>query len=571
MIRQPIIVILGHVDHGKTTLADKIRKTTVAQKEAGRITQHIGATEIPAETIKNICKDLIEAFKIEIKIPGLLFVDTPGHEAFTNLRKRGGSIADLAILVIDINQGIQPQTVESLEILRQYRVPFIIAANKVDTIISVEDYSITKVLKNLDPQKEYELDEKIYRIIGDLAQYGFSAERYDRVSDFTREVIIIPTSGITGLGIAELLLFITGLSQKYLEKRLEIHPNSPAVGSVLEVKEMKGVGLVADAIIYDGHLKVGDTIYFATEEGIKKTRLKALLKPKPLKDIRATNEFYHVDEVYAAAGVRIVGQDLEGILPGSPISTVEEYVKETMKIDIKTENVGVIIKADTIGSLEALAKILESKNVPISRYGIGPITKEDVAFCEVMREKDRYLGVILGFNVKCAEDFGDIVPILTDSVIYNLLDKYEKWKEQEREKEKKEKLEKLPSPAKIQVLPNCIFRRSDPAIVGVKVLAGILKPNIKLMDSEGLKVGEIKAIQDKGQSIKEAKPGAEVAISIQGGVVGRNIEEDDILYTYMTERDLKEMKAVLHLLSDDQKNVLREIAEIVLKKKQSNN
>jgi translation initiation factor 5B len=242
-----------------------------------------------------------------------------------------------------------------------------------------------------------------------------------------------------------------------------------------------------------------------------------------------------------------------------------------MKIDIKTENVGVIIKADTIGSLEALAKILESKNVPISRYGIGPITKEDVAFCEVMREKDRYLGVILGFNVKCAEDFGDIVPILTDSVIYNLLDKYEKWKEQEREKEKKEKLEKLPSPVKIQILPNCIFRRSDPAIVGVKVLAGILKPNIKLMDSEGLKVGEIKAIQDKGQSIKEAKPGAEVAISIQGGVVGRNIEEDDILYTYMTERDLKEMKAVLHLLSDDQKNVLREIAEIVLKKKQSNN
>jgi translation initiation factor 5B len=546
-----------------TTLLDAIRKTTVAQKEAGRITQHIGATEVPKEIIENICKDLIQQFKIEIKIPGLLFIDTPGHEAFTNLRKRGGSIADFAVLVIDINQGIQPQTVESLNILREFKVPFLIATTKVDTIIKEKEYSFLKVLKKIDPRLEVQLDEKIYKLIGDLSQYGFNAERFDRVTDFTREVVIIPTSGVTGLGIAELLLFITGLSQKYLKNRLEIDENSPVMGNVLEVKEMQGVGLVADSIIYEGKLKVGDTIYFMTLEGIKETKVKALLKPKPLKDIRVVKEFYNVDEVYAASGVRIVGQDLEGIIPGSPISTNKELVQKEMKVDIETSEEGVIIKADTIGSLEALAKLLKANNIPISKYGIGEITKEDIAFCEVMREKNRYLGVILGFNVKPVEAE---VPIIVDNVIYKILEKYEQWKIEEREREKKEKLEKITLPVKLKVLPQYIFRKSDPAIFGVKILKGVLKPGFKLMDSEGLKVGEVKGIQSNNMPLKEAKEGEEVAISVQGGVIGRNIDEDDTLYSFLTDEEIKILRSAFHLLDESQKEVLREIIEIKLKK-----
>jgi len=134
MLRQPIITVLGHVDHGKTTLLDKIRKTAIAAKEAGGITQAIGTTEIPTNVIKTLCGKLLERFKIKLIISGLLFIDTPGHEAFTTLRKRGGSIADLAILVIDINEGIMPQTIESLEILKVSRIPFIIALNKIDRI-----------------------------------------------------------------------------------------------------------------------------------------------------------------------------------------------------------------------------------------------------------------------------------------------------------------------------------------------------------------------------------------------------------------------------------------------------
>jgi translation initiation factor 5B len=131
-IRQPIVSVLGHVDHGKTSLLDYIRGSTVAAREAGAITQHIGATEVPINAIYNVCGELLKGKKFTL--PGLLFIDTPGHHAFTTLRIRGGSLADIAILIVDINEGFKPQTYESLRILKQYKTPFIVVANKIDAI-----------------------------------------------------------------------------------------------------------------------------------------------------------------------------------------------------------------------------------------------------------------------------------------------------------------------------------------------------------------------------------------------------------------------------------------------------
>src|SRR3989338_9048939 len=134
MLRQPIIAILGNVDSGKTQLLDTIRNTAIVESEPGRITQSIGCSIIPIESIKKICGNMLENLKLEIKIPGFLIIDTPGHAAFTSLRKRGGNLADMAILVVDVNDGIKVQTIECIGILRQYKTPFVIALNKIDLI-----------------------------------------------------------------------------------------------------------------------------------------------------------------------------------------------------------------------------------------------------------------------------------------------------------------------------------------------------------------------------------------------------------------------------------------------------
>ncbi|MGC9099567.1 MAG: translation initiation factor IF-2, partial [Candidatus Micrarchaeia archaeon] len=413
MIRQPIIVVMGHVDHGKTTLLDKIRNTAIANREAGGITQHIGASEVPIEVINKICKKILSTFKAKITIPGLLFIDTPGHEAFTNLRKRGGSVADLAILVVDVTKNFEPQTYEAIEILRQYKTPFIIAANKIDLITGWHanpNESFTETIAKQQQNVANELENRIYEIIGKLSELGFNSERFDRVKDFQREVVIIPVSAKTGEGIPELLLYAAGLSQKFLEARLNIEVNGPGKGSIIEKKEEKGLGTTIDVVLYNGTLKVNDNIAFATSTGIGISKIKALLKPKPLQELReSSSKFYYVESVSAACGVKISGTNLEDALPGSlVISTDYPNYENEIKAEIAdlfaTERRGVVLKADSIGTLEAVSKLLSGIGVSISKKGLGNVTKRDVLDAYAMRALDPYSAVVLAFGVKIDED-----------------------------------------------------------------------------------------------------------------------------------------------------------------------
>jgi len=580
-IRQPIVTVLGHVDHGKTTMLDKIRKTSVQRKEAGGITQHIGATEVPIEVIAEISKPLAKMFPVQFKIPGLLFIDTPGHEAFTNLRKRGGSIADIAVLVIDINQGVQPQTKEAIEILKTYRVPFIVAANKVDAITgwnSVENAPISESLKRQRPDVLAELDTKIYQLVGQLAEFGFDSDRFDRVTDVTKQVLIIPTSGRTGEGIPELLLYLAGLSQKYLEKRLEIDENAPGKGVVLEIKEETGVGTTLTTIVYDGVMRRGDTIVFGTKNGPKTTRIRALLKPKPLDEIRTPRDkFRSVEEVHAAAGVKIAAPDIEDAIPGAPVLVVrskedEEKAKEVVKrelasISFETDEIGLIVKADTLGSLEALVGILRAHGYPVKKAEIGNVSKHDVVEADVVRQRDRYLGVIIAFNVALEPGVdGEAarlnVPIIQEQVIYRIMERYEQWREEEREREKKEKLSKLILPGKFQILEGYVFRRSDPAIVGVKVLGGVLRAKWPVMREDGKVIGTIKGMQKDKKSVEEAHAGDELAVAIQGPLVGRHVFEGDVIYTAVPSEHAREILRNKHLVPDEYVEVLQEIIEI---------
>ncbi|HYX72629.1 MAG TPA: translation initiation factor IF-2, partial [Nitrososphaera sp.] len=427
-LRQPIVVVLGHVDSGKTSLLDNVRGTAVQAREVGGITQHIGASFLPVQTIKEITGPLYtKLVKTEAAIPGLLVIDTPGHEVFANLRTRGGSAADIAIVVVDVNKGFEAQTIESMDILKKRRVPFVIALNKLDMVAGWRTSTrfISEDVKRQDAAVQTLLDEKIYSVVGILSRLGYQSEGFWRVKDFTKEVAIVPVSARTGVGIAELLAVLVGLTQQYMGKKLERHIKDAARGIILEFSEETGLGPSANIILLDGILHQGDSIVVGKRDGAVSTRIKALLLPKPLDEMRdPRDKFKQVNEVIAAAGLKITSPDLEGVLAGSPVYVYNnnnnnnhgknkdelDHLKSLVESEVKnaivsnTQTSGVILKCDTIGSLEAIVDLLKKANVPIRIADIGNITRRDIVEAAAVKENNRYLGVMLGFNVKVLED-----------------------------------------------------------------------------------------------------------------------------------------------------------------------
>ncbi len=547
-IRQPIAVVLGHVDHGKTTLLDRIRGTSVAAREPGQITQWIGASFIPARTVSEICGPLLSRFKLRIEIPGLLFIDTPGHETFSNLRKRGGSAADVAVLVIDVTKGIEPQTVESLNILKARKTPFLICCNKIDAIPgwkSVPEGSYLANAGNQRPEVLTDLDNRLYTMMGVLSRYGFRSDRFDRITEFAKTVALVPASAKTGEGLPELMAMLVGLTQGYMRSELATG-SGPAEGTVLEVKEEPGLGVTIDCMIYNGRLSVDDQILLAGRRGIISTRVRALLLPKPMDEIRdPRDKFTRADFVDAAAGVKIAASDLDEAVAGSPLYALGEstrrkdlekkILEEVETVKVRTDQSGVVVKADALGSLEALTTSLAVSNVPVRLADVGDVSRRDVVEAEAVRAKDRYLGVVISFNTKVLPDAEEEVkvsgiPVFRGDIIYHVLEEYTRWVEGQRSAGIKAEMDLLIRPGKARLLKGFVFRRSDPAIVGVEILEGVIKAKSPLVNSDGKRVGAVLRIQDQGKDVGEAVAGKQVAISIDKPMVGRHIFEGDILY-----------------------------------------
>ncbi len=572
MIRQPIITVLGHVDHGKTSLLDAIRNSRVAAKEAGAITQHIGATEVPIDVIQTVAGPLIKKFGFTLSIPGLLFIDTPGHEAFTNLRKRGGSIADLAILVVDAMQGLQPQTIEAIDILRAYKVPFVIAMNKID-MLNFYSSKEGSFLENHNTQNERTkqlFDEKLYTLVGKLYEHGFEGERFDRCA-FGKQIPIVPVSAHTKEGLPELLTLLAGLSQKYLEKKLEISSEEAAKAAVLESKEEKGLGKTIDVILYQGTLKVNDEIAMLGKKGVITTKIRALLQPKPLQEMRMTKEkFSSVRSVSAACGVKIAAPGLDDVLAGSILTQVktgkevEELKTEMKEFNYASENKGLIVKADAIGSLEAMMNLLKKEGYQLRKAEIGNITRKDVMEAYSLMCEDPYLGVILGFNVSIDSDASEEaakkgVRIFNEKVIYHLIDGYKNWIEEAKKAQKANEISCLVCPVEIEVLRGKVFRNTKPAIVGVRINEGRLRDGWNVMNKEGKIIGKIEGMQNEGKSLKEAKKGEEVAVSIDGANVGRNLFEGDILYSCIPQKHYAGLAKYAAEFTTGEKELLDEI------------
>jgi len=570
-IRQPIVSVLGHVDHGKTSLLDYIRGSTVAARESGAITQHIGATEIPIESIYKVCGDLLKNKKFSL--PGLLFIDTPGHHAFTTLRSRGGSLADIAILVVDINEGFKPQTYESIKILKQYKTPFIVAANKIDAIsgwqASFEPAKSRIANQRVNVKTVFE--ERLYEIIGTISEQKMNSDLYFNIADFRKTIGIIPVSAKTGEGISELLMILVGLAQRFLEDRLQIE-SGPGKGSVLEVKEEIGLGTTIDAIIYNGTVKHEDTIVIGTKDEPITTRIKALLKPKALDEIRDPREkFDSVDEVHAACGIKISSPDLEGVIPGAPIRVVKDNLEEVIKeiksqtkIDFELDEQGILIKADTIGSLEALIQESREKGIKIRKAEIGNVSKRDVIEAEATLDPLNKL--IFAFNIKILPEAKEEltntnVTIFSEDVIYTIMENYDSWIEVKKAELEKERRQDFVHPGMVKFLPEYVFRVSHPAVIGVRVLSGRIKNGMRLMKDDGKPVGTIKGIQSDNKPVEEAMQGQEVAISIEGVTVGRQIKGEDILFTDIPASDAKKLRE-MDVLNLDEKDVLKKIFEI---------
>ncbi|WP_254864578.1 translation initiation factor IF-2 [Halovivax gelatinilyticus] len=554
-LRTPIVAVLGHVDHGKTSLLDQIRGSAVIEGEAGAITQHIGATAVPLDVISGIAGELVDPNDFDL--PGLLFIDTPGHHSFTTLRSRGGALADIAILVVDVNDGFQPQTIEALDILKRSETPFIVAANKIDTVPGwnpTEDAPIQETYENQSDRARGDVDQRLYEIIGELSDEGFSADLYWRVQHFQRNVGVVPVSAMTGEGVPDLLTVMMGLSQRYMREAMEIDVSGPGVGTVLEVKDEKGFGTTIDTVLYDGTIRTDDTIVVGGTTDPIVTDVRALLQPRPLAEIRTESRFEQVDEVGAAAGIKVAAPDLSEAMAGAPVRVVrdrdlnhvvDEVEAELANIAVDTEEQGVVVKADTLGSLEAMADALGEAEIPIVRAEVGDVAPRDVSVASTAEDPKQR--VILGFNVDVLDDAShradiDDVDLFTDDVIYQLVDEYETYVEEIERAQQDTVLENISRPARFRILPDHVFRQNDPAVVGVEVNAGTLKKNEYVVRFEGndtKRVGELKGIQEQGEDVDEARAGNRVSVAIDGPTVGRQIHEDEELWIELPEKHAK--------------------------------
>ena len=584
-VRQPIVCVLGHIDSGKTSLLDKIRKSSVGAREAGGITQHIGASYFPVATLKELTGPLLKQLKVRIRIPGLLVIDTPGHEAFANLRRRGGAVADIAILVVDILRGFETQTYECVDILKSRKTPFLVAANKTDRIsgwVSKPDQPFLVSYQSQDTYVRQDMDEHLYTIMGAFSSQGFQANRFDKITDFTKTVAIVPTSAKTGEGIPELIAVLIGLTQQHLRNQLKV-TKGPARGTVIEVKEEPGLGITVNAIIYDGVLQKGDTIVLGGKDKPISTKVRAVLLPKPLDEIRdPRDKFSSVNSVSAASGVKIAAPDLENAIAGAPLYVVppeedtDKYVElvseEVGKLRVVTDVEGVILKTDALGSLEAIAEILKRENVPIRLADVGDISKRDVTEAAVVKEHKPLYGAILAFNVKVLQDAQEEarnrgVQIFQHNIIYHLIDNYTQWMRSEQEARLLKEFEKFTRPGMVRMLPGYVFRNAKPAIFGVKVVAGTIKPKYPLVNVEGQDLGEVMQIQEKGKATSEATSGMQVALSMEKPIVGRHINEGDVLYVKVPESHAKAMLTKFQTrLTPEELDALNNYVNIMRKK-----
>ncbi|OAA69037.1 mitochondrial translation initiation factor IF-2 [Cordyceps fumosorosea ARSEF 2679] len=571
-LRSPICCILGHVDTGKTKLLDKVRQTNVQEGEAGGITQQIGATYFPVEAIKQKTQVINKDGSFEFKVPGLLVIDTPGHESFSNLRSRGSSLCNIAILVVDIMHGLEPQTLESMRLLRERKTPFIVALNKIDRLfgwkkIDNNGFQESLALQNKAVNNEFE--KRLSETKLAFAEQGFNAELYYENPSMSKNVSLVPTSAHTGEGIPDMLKLIIQLTQERMTNALMYL--SEVQATVLEVKAIEGFGMTIDVILSNGILKEGDRIVVCGTEGAIKTNIRALLTPAPLKELRLKSQYVHNKEVKAALGIKISAPGLEGAIAGSRLMVVgpdddEDDIEDEVLSDldnllsrVEKSGRGVSVQASTLGSLEALLDFLKDCKIPVANVGIGPVYKRDVMQCGIMLEKAPDLAIMMCFDVKVdkeAQQYADEqgIRIFTADIIYHLFDAFNAHMKETLERKREESKLLAVFPCVLKTV--AVFNKTGPIVIGVDVVDGQLKINTPIAAvktnpvtnvKEIIKLGRVTSIEREHKQIPVCKKGQpSVAIKIEMGgsqpTYGRQLEESDQLYSQISRASINCLK-----------------------------
>lgn len=564
--RSPVICVLGHVDTGKTKLLDFIRRTHVQDNEAGGITQQIGATFVPNNAIKEQTKHVKD--KTKLQLPGLLIIDTPGHESFTNLRSRGSSLCDIAILVIDIMHGLEQQTIESIGLLKERKTPFIVALNKIDRLYDWKSNprrDIEDLLKQQPTNTKVEFETKTKDIILQLNKQGLNAALYFENPDTKSYVSLVPTSAVTGDGMGNLISMLISFSQSKLMKRIIFKPDD-LDATVFEVKAIQGLGTTLDVILINGTLNEGDKIVLAGYEGAIVTQIRALLVPHPLRELRVKAQYTELKSVNGSIGVKVTGHDLDKAIAGLQLhvaktdADVERLQTFCMKEfdtamnKIKCVDRGVYVQASTLGSLEALLEFLKQSKIPYSSVRIGPVVRKDVMKISTMLEHAPTYACILAFDVKVERDAQDLadqlgVKIFQAEIIYHLFDKFTAHIEDVKKKQREQFKGIAVFPCKLRILPNCIFNKRDPIVIGVEVLAGKLKQDTPIwVVGKDIIIGRVTSIQSNHVEKEMAKVGEEVCIKIENTssdapkMIGRHFEESDMLISHISRESIDACK-----------------------------
>ncbi|ETN80796.1 putative translation initiation factor aIF-2 [Necator americanus] len=567
-LRAPVICVLGHVDTGKTKMLDTIRRTNVQDGEAGGITQQIGATQVPADAIKERCKQVRDFTPELVKIPGFLIIDTPGHESFSNLRSRGSSLCDFAILVVDIMHGLEPQTIESLKLLLKRKTPFVVALNKIDRLYGYESNPRKDVYQHMKSQPQntqLEFKERYEKIVGEFAEQAINVCLSNQNKNVDEYVSMVPTSAYLGDGIGNLMAFIVATTQKYYAEKLSFCEELDA--TVMEVKAIPGLGTTIDVILVNGRLKVGDIIVITGTDGAIMTPIRELLMPQPLKELRVKNEYGHYKEIQGAQGVKVLAKGLEKALAGLPLFVAHkvdeiDFLKQEAEaqlsqalMSIKKKREGVYVQASTLGSLEALLEFLKTQKIPYSNVNIGPVHKKDVQKAAAMLEHKPEFACILAFDVKIERDaqlYADQekVKIFQADIIYHLEDNFLKYREELRLKARRENEHLAIFPCKLRVLPQHVFNARNPIVCGVSVEAGQLKRGtpICVPSKDCIFLGSVASIERNHEEIQLAKAGDEVCIKIENTtgeapkLYGRHFNHEDPLVSRISRDSIDACK-----------------------------
>lgn len=572
-LKAPICCIVGHVDAGKTSLLDKLRNTNIQEKEVGGITQHIGSTFFPIQTIENSCSSIKGKFEVICNIPGILMIDTPGHSEFQSLRNVGTSICDLGILIIDIEESIQEQTKEAIKLLKEKKIPFVVAVTKLDKLYgwkTTKSSNLRDALKEQSKDMSMMLMAKLEDIKYDLSKEDINAEFYFKNSNPKQIYSIVPVSSKTGEGIADLLALLVYTAQNWMLKKI-LYQDTVSC-TIMESKYDKHNGYTIDVILNNGTINVGDKFVVSTITGPNICTVRNLLIPSALTQLGKKTNWDYKDSVRASIGCKIIGSNLDGAYPGThlfPIKTSGDSADASTEADAinnanqeinavwKSYNFispGVFIGTQTFGELDASYSIFQKAGINVAGAYIGEPSNKFIDLILMKTETDTlpenriylYFGAFNNTDVFEYAKKNNII-LLSSEVIYKLVELY-KIEKEKIIKARQNTNNNAIFPVEMVILKQYIFMKggSEHLMFGVKIKKGTLYKNTPIcIPEKNVLLGKVLNIQFEHKEKEKGEEGQEICIRLDNPnqlIINRQFDVNDKLIACLSRNSIDILK-----------------------------